>query len=110
MTGQSTLFGDDQPDDLDLGPTQRAVVRFARRYGTVSKSDIGAVAHDLRGKHEVSDWCLYCGVDGEEIAKRLLARGVLERAPEGEYRVSQPAAVLNAPTEEDDVDVFPPGF
>jgi predicted transcriptional regulator of viral defense system len=84
---QTPLFGDDRPDDLALGIIQRAVVRKMRRLGPMFVDEIGAVAHVGRGRHSVDEVCRFCGIDGQQIAEALWRRGLIERAPEGAYRI-----------------------
>jgi hypothetical protein len=111
VSEQINLLGDHaQPTDRQLGPTQRVVMRKLRRLGTLSKAEVGAIAHVGRGKHKVDETCMFCGVDGEPICQSLVHRQLAEWTPEGDIRLAQRRSRVQPPTVEDDVDPFPEGF
>lgn len=111
MTDQTTLFGDDRPDDLTLGSTQRAVVRAMRALdGPMNRAEIGAVVHDARGKHPIDETCEFCGVDADPVARSLVTRGIAEPVPDGGYRIRRVYTAARTDDTEGGADVFPPGF
>jgi hypothetical protein len=82
---QSPLFGDDRPDDLNLGSTQREVVRALRAArGPLSRAEIGGIVHEQRDLHPRAETCRWCGVDADLLIGALTRRGIVERAPEGD--------------------------
>lgn len=77
------LNAPDQPDDLDLGPVQREVMRFVRERGSISKDEAGALEHAHRGKHSADERCAFCSIDGAPILRALVQRGRLAKRPDG---------------------------
>jgi hypothetical protein len=71
------------PADLELGPTQRLVVRALRELRTLTSDEAGAIAHEQRRKHGRHDRCAYCAIDGHPILDRLIQLGHAERGAEG---------------------------
>lgn len=107
MSGyQLNLLADGaQPDDAELGVTQRAVMRVLRRVETLTDDEAGAIAHAGRSRHTADERCGFCGVDGRLILRSLATRGLAEPFPGGVRMLCpKPAAVP------DDTDPFPPGF
>jgi hypothetical protein len=80
----------DQPTDLELGVTQRAVMRVLRRLGELSRDEVGAIVHAGRGKHSVDDRCMWCGVDADGVIESLEHRSLVTRES-GVVRLAQPA-------------------
>lgn len=84
MPEQLNILGTpDQPTDLELGPVQREVLRFARQHGTISKDEAGAIAHAHREKHTAEERCRWCGVDGAPILRSLIGRKRLVKRRDG---------------------------
>ena len=99
------MLGDQaQPVDLELGITQRAVMRVLRRLESITVDEAGAIAHAGRGKHTVDERCGFCGPDGDPILQALERRGLIERGRDGVARLPQPAVPVV------DVDPFPEGY
>lgn len=89
MTSQLNLLGDtDQPEDGELGPVQRAVMRVIRRTETMSWDEAGAIAHCHANKHGVDERCLDCGQDGARLLESLIRRGLVEPARHGFARLT----------------------
>lgn len=85
----SDLLGEPtDPDDLQLGPVQRLVLRKLRQHGTLTTDEAGAIAHHHRGKHDVDATCQFCGVDGRELLAALVKRGLAERGDAGTVRLA----------------------
>lgn len=88
---QLNLLGvPDLPEDLELGPVQREVMRFVRAHGSVSKDEAGALAHDHRDKHGANDRCAFCAIDGAPILRALVERGRLAKRPDGGAGLPEP--------------------
>lgn len=105
------LLGDHaQPIDEQLGPLQRIVIRKLRRVGSLSKAEVGAIAHTGRGKHSIDETCMFCGVDGEGICESLVQRELAEWTPEGDIRVRAIVRAVQPTVEPDELDPFPAGY
>jgi len=75
VTSQLNLLGDTaQPEDDELGPVQRAVMRVIRRTETMSWDEAGAIVHAHRSKHTVDERCEFCGTDGAQLLESLIRR------------------------------------
>lgn len=92
MSDQTTLFGDDRPEDLDLGVAQRAVIRKLRRLGSLDRAEVGAIVHAGRGKHSIDEVCPFCGDDGDDVIESLTLRRLVEQGPDGVIRPASAAA------------------
>ncbi len=98
MTEQLNLIGaPDQPDDLELGPVQREVLRFAREHGTISKDEAGALAHAHLEKHTAEERCQFCGVDGAPILRSLIGRKRLAKRSDGLAQLPDREAAKRGP-------------
>lgn len=105
MDTPSDLLGEPtSPDDLELGPVQRLVLRQLRALGTLTKDEAGALAHNYRGRHAADSRCRYCAVDGADILAALVRRGYAEKTGGGGVQLARP---LFKPDAHDD---FPEGF
>jgi hypothetical protein len=88
MAEQLNLLGDTaQPEDGELGPVQRAVMRVIRRTETMSWDEAGAIAHCHSGKHGVDERCLDCGQDGARLIESLIRRKLVEPSQHGFVRL-----------------------
>jgi hypothetical protein len=99
-----------QPVDEQLGPLQRVVMRDLRSRGSLSKADVGAIAHARRGKHAADETCMFCGVEGDGICESLVQRELADWTPEGDIRLRMIVKAAEPPQVEDDVDPFPAGY
>lgn len=91
MAEQMNLLGDTaQPEDGELGPVQKAVMRVIRRTETMSWDEAGAIAHAHRGKHSVEQTCEFCGLDGGALLESLIRRGLVVPDRQGFVRVADP--------------------
>jgi hypothetical protein len=88
---QLNLLGvPDLPDDLELGPVQREVMRFVRERGSITKDEAGALAHSHRDKHCVDERCAHCSIDGAPILRALVGRARLAKRPDGGAGLPEP--------------------
>lgn len=90
----------DPPDVSPAAPlsgAQHDIMAHVREHGAIRSVQAGTIAHRHRGRplHEPtwarSGWsgagcCPYASSDGNEVCKRLLARGLLARDPDQKGR------------------------
>lgn len=105
---QLNLLGDTaQPQDDELGPVQREVMRVIRRTETLSWDEAGAIAHHQAGKHGVDERCMFCGQDGCRLLESLIRRKLVEANRHGHVRLP---TTPTPPEARPDRDQWPEGF
>ena len=97
MSDQLTLLGGETPTEPKLTDRQRfalAFVRSAARTGEgVQGDELGAALHERRraegGKgHDAGTRCRFCADEGRDMARSLIAKGLVERHPRGGFRIA----------------------
>lgn len=88
---QLNLLGaPDLPEDLELGPVQREVMRYVREHGSVSSDEAGALAHAHAGRHGADERCMWCAARGSDVVRALIERGRLVKRPDGGAGLPEP--------------------
>lgn len=107
MTGQVTIFGDEQPlEPIRLGPRQQLVLdELARIHPEpLTADEAGALVHSRRQSrwaHSTDQRCDYCATEGGQVLRRLAQLGhAVRRRGAGGYTLRHGEAADSAQTDE----------